>query len=828
MEPPGPTALAVPAAEAAPHPLPARGALAVRWRVVVGDRFFRLAAVFCVATFAANLIAPLFDDSLVIETLFDLGFLLLTVWAVRHRLGALPRRERRFWNLLALGFLSWAFITGLYLVVPQRWLWWPTGVTIDFLFLAFYLCALLAVESRLDLPPDHDAWDLHSHFRVPGAVVFCCGLFLYFVLIPSLLDPGLYDARHTSFYLFVALDLYLAGRLWLLSRAASTARWRHTYRLAAWAFAVFALSDLVEWVWLTDLVPAVPAPVWAVAWSVPSLVVVVLIRLRSWPADDAAEVAEPRAEAGLVATPAPFFAYFLILPLLHFGCYRAGLFDGLTRPAHETCVLVWLGLVGAVALVQHLHLLSRTRDLLDERRQVQERIWYLANFDAVTGLPNRVLLEDRLDQALKRAARDGRLVALVFVDLDDFKRINDSFGHAAGDALLEACGERLTGRVRDSDTVARFGGDEFTVILDGLAESPDAELLVLRIGAAFAEPFTIAGLKVMVSASLGAAVFPGDGTDAETLIKNADSAMYESKRGRSGNQPSVRFFAEEVHGPIRDRLLLEQELREAVERQEFVLHFQPKWRVCGTVLTGLEALIRWRHPGRGLLLPAQFIAVAERTGVIHEIDRWVLGAACAQAAAWRRPGCEPVSIAVNLSADMFRDAQLPALVRRLLAEHQLDPGALELELTETMVMADRQATARIIQELGKEGVTITIDDFGAGSSSLQYLTELCPHKIKIDRTFVRGLISDQRSRAVVVGILGMAHRLDLTVVAEGVEEEQERAFLADYGCDEVQGYLLGRPQPARWVTETLLASADPFERDRRFSRAARRRLRVVE
>ena len=746
------------------------------------------------------------DQRFYVEAASDLGMVLLAIVALAAGLDRLEsRRERRFWRLIATGFGAWAAIFVLFIAVPEPA--WNAGLDlgVDILYLVLYLLLLAAVDGRPDLAAGQPSLPMGGRYRLPGLVVFGAGLFLYFVLIPALLSPDLYRSLSPSFFLYIALDVYLLLRLLVVARLTHSPRWRRCFQLTAAMAAMFLASDGVELLVMRGLISqdaGLPLQVW---WLLPGIGVVVAVRLRALPVAEAEEPAGAGEATGL-ARGAPFFAYALIFPLIHFAFYRAGLFQEATRPVHENFVLLWMFCLGAISLAQHLELERRNLLLVDERRLTEEKLWYLANFDPLTGLPNRVLFRDRLAQALKTARRDGRLVALVFSDLDDFKRVNDSYGHAVGDELLRLVAERLQSCLRESDTVARLGGDEFTVILEAIEDTAHVERLTQRIAAALSRPYEVAERVINLSTSLGVGFYPRDGDDVDTLLANADSAMYEGKRGKQFGS-NIRFFSEAVHGEVRDRLRHETDLRQALERGEFVLHYQPKYAVADGRLTGFEALIRWRHPDRGLLLPLDFVPTAERVGLIEAIGNWVLETVCAQLDEWRRKGFREIRVAANLAAGQFRDPHLASRIGALLAERGLVPSSLELEITETMVLRDVDSAAGACRELAATGVEIAIDDFGAGHSSLRYLTLLSPTRIKVDRSFISEVATNPRGGAVVGGMISMAHQLDLEVVAEGVETEEERAFVESHGCDEVQGFLYGRPQPVEAATRLLQGAA---------------------
>jgi len=447
-----------------------------------------------------------------------------------------------------------------------------------------------------------------------------------------------------------------------------------------------------------------------------------------------------------------------------------------------------------------LRSVGTTQDIT-ERKLAEARINHLAFYDALTGLPNRTLCQDRLQQAISAAAQHGGEAAAIFIDLDMFKHINDSLGHAAGDRLLQETARRLTACVRGNDTVARLGSDEFVVIMNGAMEG-GINMLAQRLLGALREPFTIDGRVLHITCSLGMALYPRDGGNAHALLCNADVAM---SRAKEQGRDNARFYTEEMNRKALERFALEEDLRRALAQNEFVLHYQPRVDLRSGEITGLEALVRWQHPEKGLLAPDIFISVAEETGLILPLGEWVLREACTQAKAWENAMGKPVSVAVNLSARQFRQANLIEKVFAILNETGLSPACLELEITESMVMNQAEEVVATLTRLHGLGVRLAIDDFGTGYSSLNYLKRFPVHVLKIDKSFVDGIPSDPGDTTIVTTIISMAHDMKLKVVAEGVESEAQLAFLRKRGCDEMQGYFFSRPVPAQ-EAESLLSA----------------------
>src|SRR5271168_3184221 len=423
-------------------------------------------------------------------------------------------------------------------------------------------------------------------------------------------------------------------------------------------------------------------------------------------------------------------------------------------------------------------------------RAMELEMTHSAQHDFLTGLPNRVLLNDRVNQAIVLAPRHSKRVAVLFLDLGGFKHINDSLGHPTGDKLLQSIAKRLVSCVRSSDTVSRQGGDEFVVLLSEMEQSEDAALSALRILQAVAEAHSVDQHDLHVTASIGVSVYPDDGNDAETLIKNADTAMYQAKE--NGRQ-SYQFFRPAMNVRAVERQSIEENLRRALERREFTLQYQPKIRLRTGEITGAEALLRWTHPVRGPVSPAQFIPVAEDCGLILPIGQWVLREACKQARAWADAGLTLSTMAVNISSMEFRDDNFLESVFAILRETGLDPRSLELELTESVLMKRAESAASVLKTLRASGVQIAVDDFGTGYSSLSYLRKFPIDALKIDQSFVRQITSTPDDTTIVTAVISMGRSLKLRVVAEGVETPEELTFLQTQLCDEAQGFYFSRP-----------------------------------
>ena len=448
------------------------------------------------------------------------------------------------------------------------------------------------------------------------------------------------------------------------------------------------------------------------------------------------------------------------------------------------------GQIEARGLLRALRYAVERKTMERAALSMSRQMAHSAEHDFLTGLPNRMLLNDRVGQAIALAKRHMKKVAVLFLDLDGFKHINDSLGHPTGDKLLQSVAKRLVDCIRGSDSVSRQGGDEFVVLLLDLEQAEDAAVTARRMLEAVAQPHSIDHHDLHVTASIGVSIYPDDGLDADTLIKNADTAMYQAKEN---GRRSFQFFKPAMNVRAVERQFIEEGLQRALERREFVLHYQPKVNLTTGAITGAEALLRWTHPTRGPVSPVDFIPVAEDCGLILPIGAWVVREACAQARAWMDAGLPVTSMAVNVSAMEFRNKNFLNGLFAILAETGLDPRSLELELTESVLMKHAASAATILQTLRKRGIQAAVDDFGTGYSSLSYLQKFPVDAVKIDQSFVRQISTTGDDTTIVKAVIGMARNLKLRVIAEGVETLEELAFLRAYRCDEAQGYYFSRP-----------------------------------
>jgi len=486
------------------------------------------------------------------------------------------------------------------------------------------------------------------------------------------------------------------------------------------------------------------------------------------------------------------------------GSFCGALGGGLQGDGLVYLVLITTLAVLAVALLTSVldaRLEARTAELARSLTLANQELTQLALHDTLTDLPNRTLLADRIEQAIAKVAEQGGCFALMFIDLDGFKPVNDAFGHHIGDLLLKAVASRLRGHLHSQDTLARIGGDEFVLLVE-LQEPDDAMDVAVKQVNLVSRPFRVAEHDLQLSASLGIVLYPGNGHDQHELLRNADAAMYHAK---SAGKNGYSFFDVSMNSNARQQLQLLQDLRQALEQGQFRLHYQPKFDAQACLPIGAEALLRWEHPQHGLLLPDRFIGLAEKTGLIIPIGEWVLDEACRQMRHWLDQGHAGWRMAVNLSAIQFCHAGLVESVARALQENGLPANCLTLEITETTAMHDADASLTVLQRLSTMGVDLSIDDFGTGYSSLMYLKRLPANELKIDRGFVRDLEQDSDDAAIVSAIVALGQALGLRIVAEGVETDKQQDFLTRLGCDSLQGYLLGQPVPAEQFMGKLQA-----------------------
>ncbi len=456
--------------------------------------------------------------------------------------------------------------------------------------------------------------------------------------------------------------------------------------------------------------------------------------------------------------------------------------------------------------------ISTLQQEIKSREEAEKQIRLLAYYDSLTNLPNRTLFKELLKQAIAYAHRSKLILAVLFVDLDDFKRINDTLGHDMGDKLLQAVSNRLLKSLRTSDyiarveenenpdTAARLGGDEFVLLLQNLVHIHDAGKAASRILENISRPFDLDGHEVFITASIGISLYPADGEESSDILKSADVAMYQAKaKGRN----SYQYYSKSMNAKASEYLILSSKLHKALEKGEFLLYYQPKKSILGNKITSLEALLRWKPADSDLVPPSQFIPVLEETGLIIPVGEWILHTACSQNRAWQEAGYEPIVISVNVSNRQFNQKNMIEVVTQALRNVNLHPEYLELEITESMIMQDPEEAIAILHEFKNMGIQISIDDFGIGYSSLNYLRSMPLNALKIDRSFVMNLATSRSDAAIIESTIALAHSLNLKVIAEGVETEQQLAFLRSRGCDEAQGFLLSRPLPVEEISKFL-------------------------
>lgn len=442
---------------------------------------------------------------------------------------------------------------------------------------------------------------------------------------------------------------------------------------------------------------------------------------------------------------------------------------------------------------------SAIKDITELKRN-EKKIYNMEYFDSITGLPNKMLFLDRLNVGLANARRNCTKLAVIVLDLDNFKTINDTLSHAFGDRILMQIAEKIKGLLREADTVARFGGDEFIILQPGLKDITDITRVADRILENFRSPWILEGREYYITASMGIAIYPNDGQDESTLVKNADIAMYRAKDKGKNN---YELFMESMNRRIIDKLNLENALRHAIEKEDFVLYYQPQIDIATGEIISVEALIRWNREGVGLVQPLEFIPVAEESSLIIPLGEWVLKTACMQNVKWISSGYKPLMMAVNLSAKQFQQRDLVEMIDRILHETGMEPTLLELEITESTAMQDIDFTVEVLKKLREKGIRISLDDFGTGYSSLKYLKILPLDTLKIDKSFIHDIALNSNEEGIAKSVIGIAHRMNLMVVAEGVETNDQLEFLKAHMCDKVQGYLLSKPLPSDQIGEIL-------------------------
>jgi len=766
------------------------------WARLAKDRRLWLFA----AVLAASA-APYFLPGLTPEQRADYGFYYATAPAILANLVlfqvGLRRRpdagERRFWNLWTAAFVCW--IGQQVVINVATWGSLPAWLGEEAFYAGFYLCLLVSlIRPPGTRPPD--ASTLRARLEVAAASVFTVGALAYFVLVPLLVERDVFLTFIPSLVLYLFLDGVLLLALREAHRRAVDARWRSVY---AWLLAsgvLFFLLGALELLMTAEILPWVGTgtPL-DIVWLAPHLTLAVAARVREqhFEASAAAEpppLEETIEEPGLLGSlwSDPLSAYVAVFPVLHFGLQGAGALDPEHQPLRDLLVLGLVLVLAAFAIVHDKLLL---RDSREQARLNAARAKRGISDDTLTGLPNRYLFSDRLHVAVPRAFRRRSRLAVLFIDLDRFKVVNDTLGHGAGDALLLETSRRLRTALRQADTLARFGGDEFVALIEDVREPTDAARVADKLHGALRPPFEVEGRELFVTASIGISLYPDDSSGADEAIRNADIAMYRAKeRGRN----CTRLYTSSMSEEALEQLRLENELRWALARGELALQYQPILDVGRRSVTGYEALLRWRHPARGLLLPGEFIELSELTGMIAEIGPWVLRTACREAASWQAGSGEAPGVSVNVSPRQLLGADLVEQVSKALQESELPPQRLTLEITESLALQNPQRSSATLGELHRLGVRLAIDDFGTGHSSLSQLKRFPVDTLKVDRGFVSDLHQNAGDRAIIATVITMARTLGMRVVAEGVELEEQLDVLRADGCHMAQGFLLGRPE----------------------------------
>lgn len=773
--------------------------------VSLGQDRIVLGIVVAIALASVPILTPILSDEwrgIYSQHFIEFPFLVALLLAIRFRLRSVEEiGERRFWNLLMFGFAWWLAALAINPIADV--LLADSRLLREFAKNAPYLMLYGAIAAALDIHPHvpHDpiTHQLRTLDRAGSFVLLFC-LLSYFLVVPSItsLDTTVFWA--SSLALFAAFDAYIVLRLWHLRGSAATHEWRAVYTwllvgATIWGIGDFMLSLMYENI-LIDSGWGAP---FDLIWPISFVAVVVATR----PA-----VVQSGYDARLVSAykplgMGPLVVYSLVPLFLHVTLYRFGIPDLEFARSRELLVLGFTAILSSMTLVYHLLLRIENSRLAKEEALAKENLAHQAFHDELTGLPNRNLFRDRLRLAIADSERYKTKCGVLFCDLDQFKVINDSLGHEAGDQALIAIGERLRASVRKQDTVARFGGDEFAFVIQGMHSALDIAFLAEKLLTAISEPLVVGHKNHVLTASIGIAIFPDDGEDEEILLKHADTAMYQSKlHGRN----TCRLFTQAMNEAAHERLAIEQGLRTGLIEDRFAVYYQPIVGLETGQPVAYEALLRWNHPERGYISPVNFIDVAEQTGLIVPIGMWVLETACSWAAQLDSVGGVQPSVSVNVSPRQFREPGLAQEVSGVLKRTGLDPSRLQLEITESMALSTDSISATL-SKLKGIGVRIAIDGFGTGYAALSLLQDLPVDTVKIDASFVRGIEVNSVSEVIVRAIVAMGRALNFYVVAEGVETEKELNIIRQSQCDAAQGFYLCYPLPAEKLQETM-ASGD--------------------
>jgi len=728
----------------------------------------------------------------------------MAIAAVQVRIRRVPRGERWFWHLWTLAFGAWLVPTTWDLLNPAAaHLDSSASLAQDVLHLCFYLFAVLAVESKAHLPAADGSRGWQRSFEAAGGVIFALSLIVYLGVIPSSLNETTQLSQLPSLLSYSMLDGYLILRLATFRVRCRALPWRAVYSWLLATAVFWLLSDTLRLLMTAGIIPRIP---WGNPpdglWLASFATMVVAARSREYAIDAApARPTQGTREMWLRLPGGPFLLFALALLVFHFAASLSLEASPSARLARDLCALVVLLCLTGLAIGRETLLAAKNRQLEGERLRVAQAE-YRAYHDALTSLPNRYLFLDRLQLALNHAKRRRTKAAVLLLDLDRFKVINDSLGHAAGDRLLQAMAKRLHGALRESDTLARVGEDEFMILCEGLSCGEDAGRVAAKLLDTVRAPLLQQERECIITASIGVSLYPDDGADPDTLVKNASVSVAKAKES---GRDCWMLYQPSMNARALEHFRLENSLRKAVSLGQFVIHYQPIIDVGSGRIEGCEALLRWQHPERGLLPPGEFLGLAEITGVITQISPWILTTACCRASGWQAHDGSPLSLAINLSARQFAEPGLVRQVEDALKQSGLSPERLELEITESLAMGHAEGTIETLQQLKSLGVRISIDDFGTGYSSLSYLRRFPIDTLKIDKSFV-DCIHLPEEGAIVSTVIAMARTLRLHVVAEGIERQDELAILRGQGCDRAQGFLFSRPVTAERFEE-LLASA---------------------
>ena len=757
----------------------------------------------CIALVLASLplLFPILSDewlSTYGRRLLDPPFMVALLIAIRYRLRSVEdTSERRFWNLLTVGFACW-LLTLMGSAIADNLIADSEVLRLSVKngpYLLFYAGLAAALELQ-----SHGREDPITHrlqiLNWAGSFILLFGLLAYFLVAPSFMRESSSGFWASSLALFVALDAYVILRLSHLRETATDSEWNGIYTwlligATIWGFGDLMLLLMYEQI-LTD-------PGWGTVfdliWPLSLAAVVVATRTRDSQQNIETKITPAKEKFGM----GPLVVYASAPLLLHIVLYRFGMPEPEFRLIRDVLVLELTAVLAAMTLFYYRYLTIENDRIAAEDAKTKEYLAHQAFHDELTGLPNRYLFRDRLQLAIASSVRSRRKCAVLFCDLDQFKVINDSLGHDAGDQALVATAERLQASIRKRDTVARFGGDEFAVIAENLQQALDAAFLAEKILTAISAPLVLGRKSHVLTASIGIAVYPDDGEDEEALLKHADTAMYQAKlHGRN----SYRLFTQAMNEAADERVAIERGLKAGLIEDQFEVFYQPIVDLETGQPVAYEALLRWNHPERGYITPVSFIDVAEQTGLIVPIGMWVLETACKWAAQLKPVGDVSPCISVNMSPRQFREPELVQGVAEILKRTGLDPSRLQLEIAESIAFDSPSDTLSEMRELG---VRIAIDGFGTGYAALSLLQDVSVDIVKIGRSFVKGIEVGSVSEAIVLAIVNMARALDFYVVAEGVESESEMSVIRQSKCDAVQGYYLCAPLPSQeleqWIAE---------------------------